>query len=96
MLNEFLFGIGLLPRVEQNWREWAFLRPSFIYYSVDEVIAEEAAKLRIHLRSRGRQPEAVDSLTAIIALQNNLTLLTTDKDFLAVPGLKQENWFNTE
>jgi predicted nucleic acid-binding protein len=55
--------------------------------------AEKAARLRINLRTRGRQLEAIDSMLAIIALENNLTLLTRDKDFQALPGLKQENWY---
>ena len=62
------------------------------YYDVSAGEAEQAANLRITLRQQGRQLEAIDSMLAIIALRNDLTLLTTDKDFQAVPGLKQENW----
>jgi len=91
-LNEFLFGIGIAKRAAQNWREWEFLRPSFTYYAIDAAVAEDAARLRINLRSRGRQLEAVDSMLAIIALRQDLTLLTKDKDFFAVPNLKQANW----
>jgi predicted nucleic acid-binding protein len=29
---------------------------------------------------------------AVVALRYNLTLLTKDKDFLAVPNLQQANW----
>ncbi|MFZ4656212.1 MAG: type II toxin-antitoxin system VapC family toxin [Caldilineaceae bacterium] len=92
-LNEFLFGIGIAKRAQQNWQEWEFLQPSFIYYRIDVADAEKAARLRINLRTRGRQLEAIDSMLAIIALENNLTLLTRDKDFQAVPALKQENWY---
>ena len=91
-LNEFLFGIGIVKRSAQNWREWEFLRPSFTYYAVDAAIAEDAARLRINLRSHGRQLETIDSMLAIIALRQDFILLTKDKDFQAVPGLKQENW----
>ena len=31
-------------------------------------------------------------MLAAIALRYGLTLLTTDSDFAAVPGLPQENW----
>lgn len=34
----------------------------------------------------------IDSLIAVVAVRNDLVLLTTDRDFLAVPNLKQENW----
>jgi predicted nucleic acid-binding protein len=33
-----------------------------------------------------------DALIAVIALRNDLTLLTSNKDFRAVEDLKQENW----
>jgi predicted nucleic acid-binding protein len=36
--------------------------------------------------------ETVDSLIAVIALRNDLTLLTTDGDFKPIPQLKRENW----
>ena len=32
------------------------------------------------------------SLIAVIALRYDLTLLTTDGDFQAIPGLRLENW----
>ena len=38
------------------------------------------------------QLETVDALITAVALRYDLTLLTTDRDFNAVPQLKQENW----
>ncbi len=91
-LHEFLFGIALLPRAKQNLQEWRRLKGLFRYYHVDKTVAEEAAELRVHLRRRGRQLEAIDALIAIIALKSGLPLLTTDRDFQAIPQLKTENW----
>lgn len=91
-LNEFLFGIATLPRAQANLREWAYLKAEFTFYGVDTVDAEEAFRLRLNLRQQGRQLDLVDSFIAIVALRYDLTLLTKDKDFLAVPTLKQENW----
>lgn len=64
----------------------------FAYYGVERQDAEMAADLRLKLRRVGRQLGAVDALIAVLALRNDLTLLTTDGDFAAVPGLKLENW----
>ena len=36
--------------------------------------------------------KTIDALIAAIALRYDLTLLTTDGDFYAVPDLKHENW----
>jgi len=91
-LNEFLFGIGVLPRAKQNFIEWETLKPYFYIYSVDQVDAEQSAKLRLVLREQGWQLGIIDSLIAVVALRNDLILLTTDQDFLGVPNLKQKNW----
>jgi tRNA(fMet)-specific endonuclease VapC len=91
-LTETLYGLGLLPRAKKNLAEWTRLRPDFTCYIPDEADAERAAKLQISLRKQGWQLETVDALIAAVALRYNLILLTTDKDFRAVPQLKQENW----
>lgn len=91
-LHEFLFGIGLIPRATENFEAWEKLKGLFKYYDVDQSIAEQAAHLRVALRQQGRQLEAIDSLIAVIAVRYQVILLTTDKDFQAVPGLRYENW----
>lgn len=92
VLAETLFGISLLPRAKANRAEWSRLRPLIPCYVPDEQDAENAADLRVALRHQGRQLETIDSLIAVIALRNELTLLTTDGDFKPIPHLKQENW----
>lgn len=96
VLTETLFGISLLPRAASNRSEWHRLRAAVPCYVPDESDAESAADLQLALRRRGRQLETVDALIAVVALRNGLTLLTTDKDFEAVPGLPQENWLADE
>jgi predicted nucleic acid-binding protein len=91
-LVEMLFGIGVLPRAEQNQTEWQRLRPDFECYIPDEADAGRAAQIQIQLRRQGWQLGTVDALIAAVALRYGFTLLTTDKDFAAIPTLKQENW----
>lgn len=91
-LSEFLFGIGTLTRAKQNLIEWERLKADFRYFNINWTDAEQAAKLRLALRAKGWQLSLVDALIAVIALRNDLILLTTDKDFRAVPNLKQDNW----
>lgn len=92
ILTEVLYGIQLLPRAHQNLSEWARLKPYLACYIPDEADAELAADLQVSLRRRGRQLETVDALIATVALRYNLTLLTTDHDFDAVPQLKHDDW----
>ncbi|MFD3165831.1 type II toxin-antitoxin system VapC family toxin [Herpetosiphon sp. NSE202] len=58
----------------------------------DETDAVHAAEMQIALRRQGRQLATVDALIAALALRYDLVLLTTDKDFDAVPELRIENW----
>ena len=95
VLVEMLFGIGVLPRAEQNQVEWQRLRPNFKCYIPDESDAKQAADLQIQLRRQGWQLATVDALIAAVALRHNLTLLTRDKDFAAISLLKQENWLES-
>jgi tRNA(fMet)-specific endonuclease VapC len=92
VVTETLFGIALLPRATQNLAEWKRLKPLLPCYIPDETDAEFAAELQVSLRSRGWQLETVDALIASVALRYDLTLLTTDQDFRAVPQLSQANW----
>ncbi|MDM8530549.1 type II toxin-antitoxin system VapC family toxin [Anaerolineales bacterium HSG25] len=91
-LSEFLFGIRLLPRVKQNLTEWERLKGLFDYYYLNLNLAEQSAELRVALRKKGWQLEIVDSFIAVLTLKYDLTLLTTDRDFEAISGLKSENW----
>lgn len=91
-LTEFLFGIQSIPRAALNMQEWRRYQDAFRYYDIDHNDAAFAATLPLELRRRGRQLHTVDALIAAVALRYDLTLLTTDKDFQALPGLAQENW----
>ena len=92
ILTEVLFGISDLPRGRANQTEWERIRTRLRCYSVDENDAIEAAMLRLSLRRQGRQLATIDALIATVALRYDLVLLTTDRDFLAVPSLQCENW----
>lgn len=92
VLAEFLFGIGMAPRFEQNYTQWLNIRSGFIFYNLDRQLTEQAAQLQVVLRKVGRQLFLADALIAVVALKYDLVLLTTDQDFQAVPYLVTENW----
>ena len=95
VLTETLFGISLLPRAMQNRTEWARLQPLLPCYLPDEADGAAAATLQLALRRQGRQLATVDATIAAVALRYALVLLTTDRDFLAIPTLPVENWLRT-
>jgi len=60
---------------------------------LDESAAFECGRLYAELARVGRPIGVVDMLIASIARTlGNCTVVSTDSDFLAVPGLKVENW----
>jgi predicted nucleic acid-binding protein len=87
-----LFGIGMLPRAAQNLAIWQQAKTDFPCHVSTETDGEVAADLQISLRRQGWQLETVDALIAAVVLRNEFILLTTDKDFRAVPTLQTENW----
>lgn len=92
VLAEFLFGIGMTPRFEQNYTQWLNIRSGFIFYNLDRQLTEQAAQLQVALRKVGRQLFLADALIAVVALKYDLVLLTTDQGFQAAPNLVTENW----
>ena len=94
ILAEFLFGIGMTPRFDENFKRWQAIRGGFIFYDIDAQIAEHAAYLQIALRKRGWQLFMPDALIAAVALRYDLILLTTDQDYRALPELVTENWLS--
>ena len=91
ILTETIFGFSLLSRATENLAEWSRLRDTIPCFIPDEADAYLAAELQVSLRRRGRQLGTVDALIAATALHHDLHLLTTDKDFDAVPDLQRDN-----
>ena len=72
--------------------EWERLSTRFAWLPIDWDDAARAADLQTAQERRGRQLELPDALIAAVALRHDLTLLTADRDFEGVPGLRIENW----
>jgi predicted nucleic acid-binding protein len=54
--------------------------------------AEYFGEIDQDLRRRGRSLTQVDIMLAALCRELDLTLVTTDKDFAALPWLKTEDW----
>jgi tRNA(fMet)-specific endonuclease VapC len=61
-------------------------------WPIDRTIARIYGELYQELRARGRVLSQVDIMVAALAQAMDLTLLTTDLDFKALPELHVENW----
>lgn len=61
-------------------------------WSMDWRLVEQYGTLAKFAKERGRALSLTDMILAAFAWRENVTLLTTDKDFDAFPEIKTENW----
>jgi tRNA(fMet)-specific endonuclease VapC len=61
-------------------------------WPLDPPIAAMYGEIHLNVRRRGRVLSQVDMMLAALCRHLNLTLLTTDRDFEALPDLRTENW----
>ena len=64
-------------------------------WPLEPTLAPVYGNLYLELRKSGRVLSQVDLLLAALARQVGLTVLTTDRDFEAIPDLKCENWLDS-
>lgn len=56
--------------------------------------AKHYGRIYQELRSRGRVLSQVDMMLTALARQMDLTILTSDRDFEALPDIRTENWLS--
>ncbi len=61
-------------------------------WPIDRSIAEQFGKLHVELMRRGRILSHPDRVLASLARQLGVVVLTTDRDFEAIPDIRTENW----
>ena len=61
-------------------------------WPITPVTAQHYGAIHQDLKRRGRALSQVDIMLAALCRELDLTLVTTDKDFVALPWLRTENW----
>lgn len=92
VLGEFRYGIKR-SRNRAQYERW--LAEWILFYRVlvvDEVTAENYAEVRDELKRSGRPIPANDLWIAALVRQYGLPLLSRDRHFDSVPGLKRVAW----
>jgi predicted nucleic acid-binding protein len=85
-------GITQTARPQQARQTLVLLRRFVRVWPIDETTVREFGRVYIETKAQGRVLSTVDLILAALARQMGLTLLTTDRDFEAVHGLRCENW----
>lgn len=93
VLAELLFGVENSQNRDRNMKLVKIGMNSLVLRPFDEDAAHIYGKLQARLRSIGRTIGTMDVLIASTALSiSHCTVVTSDSDFQAIPGLTIENW----
>ena len=92
---ELTFGLKKRPSARLQAALNAQLA-GLIVFPLDEAVVAHYASLRAHLEPKGTPIGPNDALIAAHALALNATLVSTNAEFLRVPGLRVENWLDTK
>ena len=92
VLGEFLYGIAG-SRFRSAYDEWLRMNlPRFELLPVGVETATHYARLRVGLRQSGQPIPANDAWIAALALEHDLPVLTRDRHFGSVAGLRLRLW----
>jgi tRNA(fMet)-specific endonuclease VapC len=91
-LCELEVGIRQISRQEEGRRDLNLLMNHIRVWLIDQSIVASYGEIHEELRRRGRVLSQVDMMLTSLARVMNLTILTTDRDFEALPDIRTEDW----
>ena len=92
VLCELEVGIRQTAKPDEYRHRLAQLQRHVRLWPLDADTTRIYGTLYMELRRQGRVLSQVDMMLAAMASQHQLTVLTTDRDFEAIPDLRVENW----
>jgi tRNA(fMet)-specific endonuclease VapC len=93
VVAELFFGLEFSSSRDENTARLRRGLSQIKSWPFNRKAAEEYGGIAGELRRRGRQMQVVDMMLAAIGRTlPNCTVVTTDSDLTAVPGLSVENW----
>ncbi len=92
VLCEIEAGMRQVRHKAKYRRDLDYLLQQLRLWPVDLKTARIYGDLSTELRRRGRVVSQVDLMVAGLTTQMNLCLLTSDRDFEALPDIKTEDW----
>jgi len=92
VLGEYRYGISR-SREQKRYEEWLTeYLPKFLILDIDERTTAPYAAIRSELKRAGRLIPGNDVWIAALCRQHSLPLLTRDRHFDAVPGIRRIAW----
>jgi tRNA(fMet)-specific endonuclease VapC len=93
VICEIEAGIQQVSRPEEYRANLERLLRQVRMWPIDLTTARLFGILHHDLKRRGRVLSQVDMMLAALARQMNLTLVTSDNDFTALPDIPVEKWY---
>jgi tRNA(fMet)-specific endonuclease VapC len=92
VLGEYRYGISR-SREQKHYEEWLTeYLPKFLILDIDERTTVPYAAIRSELKRAGTPIPSHDVWIAALCRQHSLPLLTRDRHFDAVPGIRRIAW----
>jgi tRNA(fMet)-specific endonuclease VapC len=96
IVGELFSGLQFSSSRDKNEVRLRRVLSELIIWPYDLLAAERYGHTHAELRRIGRQMQTIDTMAAAIAMTlGNCTVVSTDTDLNAVPGLSVENWLKT-
>jgi tRNA(fMet)-specific endonuclease VapC len=92
VLCELEVGIQQVRDADQYRSDLKRLLRRVRIWPIEVVTSRFYGEIYVDLRRRGRALSQVDMMLAALARQMRLTLVTSDRDFEALPDIPTENW----
>jgi tRNA(fMet)-specific endonuclease VapC len=93
VVAELFFGVENSATRDENLKRLQHGLSRLRCWPLDRRASEEFGRVAAALKRAGRLIGPIDMLVAAIALTlGDCTVVTNDKDYLAVPGLSVEDW----
>jgi tRNA(fMet)-specific endonuclease VapC len=90
---EMFYGLEMSASKEKNLVRLRRGLKLISCWPLDRAASETYGRVAAELKLQGRPMQVVDIMVAAIALSlGDCTVVTTDSDLLAIPGLSVENW----
>jgi len=95
VLCELEVGIQQVARPDEYRRALNHLLRTVRIWPIERDTALLYGQMYLDLKRQGRVLSAVDLMVAALAKQMNATVLSTDRDFEALKGIRVSNWQTT-
>ena len=91
-VGELSYMVYNSSRIEGNSRKLRNLLRALVILPFDQAAARHFGRLRAELRRAGQPIPPIDLQIAAVAVDRDLTILTTDAHFGHIPGLAVDSW----